>query len=235
MMAVLSTAHWQSVAADLFDRGVGRLGRLLVPSDCHALTALFDDDSRFRSTVVMEQVGYGRGRYRYFDYPLPPTIATLRQSLYAGLAPIANAMQTAAGRPQRFPDDLDTWLAVCHAAGQTRPTPLLLRYHTGGYNALHRDLYGDLWFPLQVVVQLSDPSCDFSGGEFLLVEQRPRQQSVGRALQPGQGEGLVFPVFDRPVPRRGGTGHTRRPVRHGVSEVSAGVRTTLGLIFHDAA
>jgi len=231
---------WASVADSLFDRGVASISQLLSADSCTAVRSLFNEDARFRKTIVMERIGYGRGTYKYFDYPLPDEISELRTTLYAGLAPIANRMNEVSHRPDRFPASLDAWTNRCHGAGQTRATPLLLRYGPGGYNALHRDLYGDLWFPLQVVVQLSDPDHDFDGGEFLLVEQRPRQQSIGRALRPALGEALVFPVFDRPVARQSGRngshrGWTRRPVRHGVSEVTSGERTTLGIIFHDAA
>lgn len=231
---------WDRVADDLFDRGVASLGRLMGADSCTPIRSLFVEEARFRKTVEMERIGFGRGTYRYFDYPLPGQIEALRRALYSRLAPIATRMNEVSGRPERFPASLDTWLDRCHDAGQTRATPLLLQYGPGGYNALHRDLYGDLWFPLQVVIQLTDPGRDFQGGEFLLVEQRPRQQSVGRALQPGLGEALVFPVHDRPVARQPGRdgrprGWTRRPIRHGVSEVTGGERTTLGIIFHDAA
>jgi hypothetical protein len=176
---------------------------------------------------------FGEGAYKYFAYPLPPTVAKLREALYPALAEAANGMAEALGRAERYPSRLDDWLATCHAAGQTRPTPLLLRYEAGGWNALHRDLYGPLVFPLQATILLSRPGEDFEGGEFLLVEQRPRQQSMGTAVALGQGEMIVFPVFDRPV--AGVRGTYRAQLRHGVSRVGRGERCTLGLIFHDAA
>lgn len=207
--------------------------RLLEPSDCVALRAAFDDEAGFRKTIVMERLGYGRGVYRYFAYPLPPLVQRLREQLYAGLAPLANAWAEALGQPQRYPATLEEMIARCAEHGQTRPTPLVLRYRTGDHNALHQDVYGTIAFPLQATVLLSEPGREFSGGEFVLVEQRPRKQSLPHVVPLSLGDAVVFPNSVRPVPSaRGGS---RTTFRHGVGEVRSGERLTLGLIFHDAA
>ena len=206
---------------------------LLDPATCGSIAALYGDDDRFRKRIIMEQRAYGRGEYKYFAYPLPDPIATLRAALYPPLAQVANAWRRTLGEPESFPPALDDYLALCHAAGQTRPTPLLLRYEAGGFNCLHQDLYGDLAFPLQVVVLLSRPGEDFTGGEFLLVEQRPRAQSRAEVVTLAQGEAAIFPVHHRPA--MGARRPYRATMRHGVSRVHTGVRQTLGIIFHDAA
>ena len=180
----------------------------------------------------MERLGYGRGVYKYFAYPLPVLVAKLRADLYRALAPVADRWAEALGRPERFPPELDDFLARCHANGQTRPTPLLLRYTAGDHNALHQDVYGDVAFPLQATVLLSHPGSGFTGGEFVLVEQRPRKQSVPHVVPLGFGDAVVFPNAARPV--RGARGASRTVFRHGVGEVRSGERLTLGLIFHDA-
>ncbi|HEY7514003.1 MAG TPA: 2OG-Fe(II) oxygenase [Vicinamibacteria bacterium] len=208
------------------------MGRLLTTAECIRLKALYDDDRLFSSRVEMERHRFGVGEYKYFTRPLPDLVEELRHGAYPPLARIANEWARALGRQDRYPADLGAFLRRCHAAGQTRPTPLLLRYQTGGFNALHQDLYGDVAFPLQLTVFLSRPGRDFTGGEFLLVEQRPRSQSVGDSLQLGQGEAVVFPNRHRPV--RGRRGFHRASVRHGVSRLHSGHRYALGVIFHDA-
>jgi hypothetical protein len=214
------------------DEGYARR-KLLDEHMCGELAAMYEDDSRFRSRVVMQRHNFGRGEYQYFSYPLPQPVARLREALYPPLAVIANAWRSAVGEASRFPDTLPAFLAECHSVGQQRPTPLLLRYHAGDYNCLHQDVYGPLIFPLQVTILLSAPEKDFTGGEFVLVEQRPRAQSRAEVVPLGQGDGVIFPVHHRPV--RGKRGYYRIAVRHGVSRVSSGVRQTLGIIFHDAA
>jgi hypothetical protein len=219
-------------AADLAANGYTTL-HLLDTATCRSLAALYDDETRFRSRVVMQRHGFGRGEYKYLDYPLPEPVATLRAALYRPLAAIANAWRAALRDEGRFPATLDAFLAECHAAGQTRPTPLLLRYGRDDFNCLHQDLYGPLVFPLQLTVLLSAPGEDFSGGEFVLVEQRPRAQSRAAVVQLAQGEAVIFPVHHRPA--QGARGVHRVTMRHGVSRVTGGVRQTLGIIFHDAA
>ena len=206
---------------------------LLAAETCRALAASYDDDARFRKRVVMEQHAYGSGEYKYFGYPLPDTVATLRAALYPSLAVVANAWRAVLGQTAKFPDTLEAYLLQCHAAGQTRPTPLLLRYGPGGFNCLHQDVYGDLVFPLQVAVLLDEPGTDFSGGEFIMVEQRPRAQSRPIVVPLRQGEAVIFPVHHRPG--LGKKGPYRLTMRHGVSRIHTGRRHTLGLIFHDAA
>ncbi|QCQ92865.1 2OG-Fe(II) oxygenase [Rhodococcus sp. SGAir0479] len=205
---------------------------LLEPDECRELAELFDDGALFRSTIDMARHRYGAGRYRYFDYPLPPSIAELRARFYEKLVPVAREWAGRLGRPAPWPDTLDEWLATCHAAGQTRPTPLILRYGPGDWNALHRDLYGELVFPLQVVIGLDEPGVDHDGGEFLLVEQRARAQSRGTATVLRQGHAFVFTTSDRPV--QSARGWSAAPMRHGVSTVRGGARRTLGLVLHDA-
>jgi hypothetical protein len=220
------------LAADLTEHGYATVP-LLEAAICRELTALYDDDARFRSRVVMQRHNFGRGEYKYLAYPLPEPVAAVRAALYPPLAAIANAWRAALGEAARFPPALDEFLAECHAAGQTRPTPLLLRYGEGDYNCLHQDLYGNLVFPLQLTVLLSEPGRDFTGGEFVLVEQRPRAQSRPVVVPLAQGEAVIFPVHHRPV--QGARGPHRVTMRHGVSQVRNGRRHTLGVIFHDAA
>src|ERR1700722_5833761 len=207
--------------------------RVLDSKTCRALAALYDDETRFRSRVVMQRHNYGRGEYKYLAYPLPAPVAELRAALYPPLAQISNDLRATLGETWRFPPTLEAFLDECQAAGQTRPTPLLLRYGPDDFNCLHQDLYGELVFPLQVVILLSDPGRDFTGGEFLLVEQRPRAQSRGEVVPLGLGDAAIFPVHHRPT--RGAKGAYRLTMRHGVSRVRSGNRQTLGLIFHDAA
>jgi hypothetical protein len=228
-------ADWGAVARSLDDEGGALLPQLLTPSECAELARLYDSGGPglFRATVDMERHRFGSGSYKYFAAPLPEPVEALRQALYPRLRPIAQDWYAKLGRPAEWPESLDEWLDTCHRAGQTKPTPLLLRYGPGDWNALHRDLYGDKVFPLQVVINLNDPGRDHEGGEFLLLEQRPRAQSRGSARLVPQGHGLVFTTRDRPV--RSARGWSAAPVRHGVSVIRSGQRHTLGLLFHDAA
>ncbi len=222
---------WTALEEQLETRGHALPGRLLTARECGALARYFDDDARFRSTIDMEAKRYGSGRYRYFANPLPEIVCHLREVLYPPLARLANRWWERLGFEERFEPGLAEFLARCRRAGQERPTPLLLRYGAGGYNRLHQDVYGAVAFPFQVVVLLSDPR-SFGGGEFLLTEQRFRMQSRGWAVSLERGQALIFPNAIRPL--RGPRGDTRANIRHGVSEVSHGKRTTLGIIFHDA-
>jgi hypothetical protein len=224
---------WAAVEGQLDARGFARAGALLGARECSALARLFDDDERFRSTIEMEPRRYGRGRYRYLAYPLPARVQALREACYGPLAAIANRWQERLGRAERYETGLDAFLARCHAAGQTRPTPLLLRYRAGDYNRLHQDVYGAVAFPLQIAIVLSREGEDYTGGEFLLTERRARMQSRGHAIRLARGEAVVFPNAVRPV--EGPRGWARAEVRHGVSDVHSGERLTLGLIFHDAS
>ncbi len=217
--------------ADLDDRGCATLAGLLDAGQCHALAGLYDGDG-FRSHIVMGRHGFGRGEYKYFSYPLPDLVAELRGALYPRLAPIANRWNAAMGLAGYYPDRHADFLARCHAAGQTRPTPLLLRYGADDYNCLHQDLYGAHVFPLQVAILLSRPEVDFTGGEFVLTEQRPRMQSRAEVVRLDQGDAVVFAVHHCPV--QGRRGVYRVNLRHGVSRVRTGRRHTLGIIFHDA-
>ena len=219
--------------AALETAGHGVIRGLLGARECAAMAALYDDPARFRSKVVMAKHGFGRGEYQYLAHPLPERVLELRRSLYAALVPSANRWAEALGKPGRYPERLETYLEECHAAGQTRPTPLLLRYGPGDFNCLHQDLYGALAFPFQVTVLLSKPEADFRGGEFVLTQQRPRMQSRVDVVPLGQGDAVAFAVNERPV--QGTRGVYRVRMRHGVSEVRSGQRHTLGIIFHDAA
>ncbi|MGN6463443.1 MAG: 2OG-Fe(II) oxygenase [Pseudolabrys sp.] len=223
---------WNNIAADLDARGCAVLDALLTPAESRALAALYDEDSRFRSRVIMARHGFGRGEYKYFSYPLPDLIATLRTAFYPRLAPIANGWNERMGIATRYPDRHKDFLTLCHDAGQTRPTPLLLRYDAGDYNCLHQDLYGELAFPLQATILLSQPDEDFTGGEFVLTEQRPRMQSRPEVVPLRQGDAVLFAVHHRPV--EGTRGYYRVQMRHGVSRLRSGHRHTLGVIFHDA-
>jgi len=224
--------NWPAVTAELDDLGCAAAGAVLTAQECQDVAGLYDEDGRFRSTVDMARHRFGQGEYRYFDRPLPDLVAGLREAFWPHLLPIAREWAMKLGRPSPWPDQLADWLAQCHDAGQTRPTPLLLRYAKGDWNALHRDLYGDLVFPLQVVIGLDEPGDDYDGGEFLIVEQRPRAQSRGTATVLRRGHAVVFTTRDRPV--RSARGWSAAPVRHGVSVLRRGHRLTLGLIFHDA-
>lgn len=225
-------AEWDQAARELDEYGCTVLEHLLSPAQCRALAELYSDESRFRSRVVMARHGFGRGEYQYFRYPLPEPIAGLRTAVYGRLAPIANRWNEAMGLEPRYPLDHADYLARCHAAGQRKPTPLLLRYEVGDYNCLHQDLYGAHVFPLQLAVLLSEPGRDFTGGEFVMTEQRPRMQSRAEVVPLRQGDGVVFAVHHRPV--RGTRGTYRVNLRHGVSRIRSGRRYTVGIIFHDA-
>ena len=229
----VEAVDWDAVGADLDRYGCGLTGPLLVPEEAAEIAKLYPDDSRFRSTIDMARYRFGEGEYRYFAEPFPEAVTGLRQALYPRLLPIARDWWTRLGRDAPWPDSLQQWLTMCHDAGQKRPTPILLKYGEGDWNALHRDLYGELVFPLQVVINLSEPGVDHTGGEFLLYEQRPRAQSRATATLIPHGHGLVFTTRDRPV--RSARGWSAAPVRHGVSVIRSGQRFTLGLVFHDAA
>jgi len=224
---------WRRLAADLDAQGSAVVPQLLGVSECRVVAALYRQDRLFRSRVVMARHGFGRGEYRYFNYSLPALIAQLREAFYSRLVPIANGWNERLGSEDRYPATHAEYLARCHAASQTRPTPLLLRYEAGDFNCLHQDLYGEHIFPLQVAVLLSQPGVDFEGGEFVITEQRPRQQSRVEVLGLRQGDAAVFAVSHRPV--EGQRGSFRVNLRHGVSRIRSGERHTLGLIFHDAA
>jgi uncharacterized protein len=224
---------WQALAEEVNAYGCARTPPLLSGGECRGISALYEQDEKFRATIDMARHRFGSGQYRYFGYPLPELVERLRAAFYPRLLPIARDWAARLGRPAPWPDTLGEWLDMCHAAGQQKPTAILLRYQAGDWNALHRDLYGDLVFPLQVVIGLDQPGTDHAGGEFLLVEQRPRAQSRGTASLLHQGQALIFTTRDRPVESK--RGWSASPVRHGVSTVRSGVRRTLGLVFHDAA
>jgi hypothetical protein len=228
----LARLHWPAVERDLDDRGAAILPALLTPEECRALAGLYDQEAPFRSRVVMSRHGFGRGEYRYFAYPLPDLVQALRQALYPRLVPLANRWNEAMGVDVRYPPTHQAFLARCHAAGQTRPTPLLLRYGPCDYNCLHQDLYGEHVFPLQAAVLLAQPHLDFTGGEFVLTEQRPRMQSRAEVVPLQRGDAVVFAVHHRPV--AGARGPYRVQLRHGVSRLRSGRRHALGVIFHDA-
>ena len=229
----VDTGDWHSITAEVNDFGGALLPRLLTPPETAEIRRLYPDDHLFRATIDMRRYRFGEGEYRYLARPYPEPIEQLKQALYPRLLPIAREWWTKLGRNAPWPDTLDDWLDMCHVAGQTKSTAILLKYGAGDWNALHRDLYGDLVFPLQVVVNLSEPGVDHTGGEFLLVEQRPRAQSRGTATVLPHGHGFVFTTRERPV--RSIRGWSAAPVRHGVSAVRSGERLTLGLVFHDAA
>jgi uncharacterized protein len=230
--ARVDAIDWAQAESELDTHGCAVLKSLLSPDECRALAALYPDDAHFRSRIVMGRHGFGRGEYKYFSYPLPKIIAALRPALYARLQGIANRWNEAMGIEIRYPEGHDAFLKRCHAAGQTRPTPLLLQYEAGDYNCLHQDLYGEHVFPLQVAMLLSEPGRDFTGGQFVLTEQRPRMQSRAEVVPLLQGDAVAFAVHHRPV--QGTRGAYRVNLRHGVSRVRSGHRHTLGVIFHDA-
>ena len=223
---------WAIVEADLEAGGCAIVPQLLAPDTCASIRSLYAQDARFRSRVVMARHGFGRGEYKYFASPLPPLIAELRNAMFPALSAIANRWNAALGIESHFPDRHADFLERCHRAGQTKPTPLLLRYVAGDYNCLHQDVYGEHVFPLQVAVLLADPGTEFTGGEFVLTEQRPRAQSRVNVVPLSRGDAVIFPVRHRPI--RGTRGHYRASIRHGVSRLRSGERYTLGIIFHDA-
>ena len=229
----IAKLDWAQIESELDQRGYATTGRLLQSAECAELSARYDDDGQFRSRIDMRRHGFGQGEYKYFANPLPQPVAALRRGLYPHLVGLANRWQEALRLPSRFPETLEGLTELCHAAGQRRPTPLLLRYAAGDFNCLHQDVYGDLVFPLQVAFLLSRPGQDFTGGEFVLVEQRPRAQSRAEVVPLAQGEGVIFAVRHRPA--TGTRGTYRLAMRHGVSRLRSGTRMTLGVIFHDAA
>ncbi|MBV8576762.1 MAG: 2OG-Fe(II) oxygenase [Acetobacteraceae bacterium] len=229
----LDATDWPRLASGLDAEGWAVIEHLLDPHECERIAALYDEDGPFRSRVVMARHGFGQGEYKYFASPLPETVAELRRSLYPHLAPVANRWNEAMGITVRYPKTHAAFLERCHQAGQTKPTPLLLKYGPGDYNCLHQDLYGEHIFPVQAAILLSEPGRDFSGGEFVLTEQRPRMQSRASVVPLRQGDAVVFAVHHRPV--QGTRGFYRVVLRHGVSKLRSGERFTLGIIFHDAA
>jgi uncharacterized protein len=231
--ARVATYDWQALAGELAGYGCAVLPKLLSSAECHAIAALYRDESHFRSHIHMARHGFGKGEYRYFKYPLPDLLGGLRTALYPRLAGVANEWNGRMGINERYPGDHASFLKRCHDAGQTRPTPLLLQYVPGDFNCLHQDLYGDLAFPIQVAILLSKPGMDFTGGEFVLTEQRPRMQSRVEVVPLRQGDAVAFAVHNRPV--QGSKGNYRVNLRHGVSRVRSGMRHTVGIIFHDAA
>ena len=224
---------WDRVETELGERGYATTGSLLSQEECRELIAGYARDELFRSKVVMARHGFGRGEYKYYRYPLPEIIVELREAFYPRLSKIANAWAESLGREPDFPAEHSEYINRCHAAGQRRPTPLILKYGAGDYNCLHQDLYGEMYFPMQVAILLSEPGNEFAGGEFVLVEQRPRMQSRVEVVPLAQGEGVIFAVNQRPV--RGSKGYYRVAMRHGVSRLHTGKRYTLGVIFHDAS
>ncbi|HZM93171.1 MAG TPA: 2OG-Fe(II) oxygenase [Vicinamibacterales bacterium] len=231
-VARVQSLDWQQMHDELNAYGCARLEGVLTGDECDAVVRLYPDDQRFRSRVVMARHGFGRGEYKYFSYPLPRLIEALRTELYRRLAPVANQWNDVMGIAVRFPGEHADFIARCHQAGQTRPTPLLLQYDAGDYNCLHQDLYGEHVFPLQVAILLSEPGRDFTGGEFVLTEQRPRMQSRAEVVPLRRGDAVAFAVRHRPV--QGTRGAYRVNLRHGVSRLRSGHRHTLGIIFHDA-
>jgi hypothetical protein len=231
-LPTIGALDWPAIERDLDAHGCAVAPKLISPETCRALAALYPDDSRFRSRIVMASHGFGRGEYKYFAYPLPELIVALRRGFYSRLAPIADRWNEAMGVPARYPAEHDAFLTRCREAGQSRPTPLLLRYGPGDYNCLHQDVYGEHLFPLQVAILLSEPERDFTGGEFVLTEQRPRMQSRPEVVSLTQGDGVIFAVRERPA--QGTRGTYRVNMRHGVSRIKTGERFTLGIILHDA-
>src|SRR5499427_3687999 len=230
--ARVAAYDWQVLGGELDNYGCAVLEKLLSPEECRTIAALYSDESHFRSHIHMARHGFGKGEYRYFKYPLPDLLGELRTALYPYLAGLANEWNRRLGIDERYPNNHASFLKRCHDGGQTRPTPLLLQYVPGDFNCLHRDLYGDLAFPMQVAILLSEPGKDFTGGEFVLTEQRPRMQSRAEVVPLPQGDAVVFAVHNRPV--KGSRGTYRVNLRHGVSRVRSGMRHTLGIIFHDA-
>jgi hypothetical protein len=230
--ARIAAYDWPTVLAELDSAGSAVLPKILTPSECRTLAALYAEPSHFRSHVIMARHGFGKGEYRYFGYPLPDLLGGLRAALYPRLAGLANRWNARMAIGERYPDSHAAYLERCHAAGQTRPTPLLLQYGPGDFNCLHQDLYGDLVFPIQVAILLSEPEEDFTGGEFCITEQRPRMQSRVEVVPLRRGDAVAFAVNNRPV--QGTRGSYRVMLRHGVSRVRSGLRHTAGIIFHDA-
>jgi hypothetical protein len=232
IQARINALNWPRISASLHEQGWARTGEILTTQECEELRALYSNDNLFRSRVVMARHRFGLGEYKYFAYPLPDLVTELRESLYARLAAVANDWESKLGGKSHYPNTHQEFIKLCHAGGQTRPTPLMLRYESGGYNCLHQDLYGAVYFPLQTVFMLDRPELDFCGGEFVLVEQRPRAQSAAHVVSPRQGEAVIFTTRWRPV--KGSRGYYRVNIRHGVSAITRGLRHTLGIVYHDA-
>ena len=228
----IENINWERAAVDINHTGYAILPNVLTVAECDAVINEYDNDALYRKTVVMERHQYGRGEYKYFSYPLPPLVQQLRENVYPKLAPVVNGWMKALNKETRFPPALAEQLALCHANNQLKPTALILKYAAGGFNALHQDLYGELFFPLQMVIFLNEPGIDYKGGEFVLIEQKPRAQSKAIVLNPHKGDILVFTTNFRPV--NGVKGYHRVNMKHGVSEITEGKRHTLGIIFHDA-
>lgn len=228
----IDALDWPRIITSLHDSGWARTGQVLTAEECDALRELYVNDQLFRSRIVMERYRFGLGEYKYFAYPLPEIVSELRESLYQHLAGVANEWSVKLGGKAQYPGVHREFIRHCHSRGQKHPTPLMLRYERGGYNCLHQDLYGEVYFPLQTVFMLDQPGRDFEGGEFVLVEQRPRAQSAAQVITPQQGEGVIFTTRWRPM--QGARGHYRVNIKHGVSPVTAGVRHTLGIVYHDA-
>ena len=228
----IDSLNWPAIHQSLRASGWARTGKLLSAEECRSIRDLYADDARFRSKVVMARHRFGLGEYKYFSAPLPRLVVELRESFYSHLVPVANEWSAQLGTKAAYPERHRDFIAQCHERGQVRPTPLLLRYERGGYNCLHQDLYGEIYFPLQTVFLLDQPEADFNGGEFVLVEQRPRAQSSAQVIAPQQGEAVIFTTRWRPV--QGTRGHYRVNIKHGVSAVTGGIRHTLGIVYHDA-
>ncbi|RWY57553.1 prolyl 4-hydroxylase subunit alpha [Mucilaginibacter gilvus] len=229
----IEQTDWKEIAESLNNKGYATVPQILSADECDGLRHQYGDDTLYRKTIVMENHGYGMGQYKYYNYPLPGIVEGLRRMIYPNIAPVANNWMQALGIAKTFPGTLKELTELCHAHAQNRPTPLILKYGKGGYNAMHQDLYGEIFFPMQLVVCLNQPGQDFEGGEFVLIEQRPRMQSKAIVLNPGKGDMLIFTTNFRPA--KGSKGYHRVNMRHGVSELSGGERHTLGVIFHDAS
>jgi hypothetical protein len=229
---IIDLVNWNNITGEMNDRGYATIPNVLTSAECDELIARYNNEALYRKTISMERYRFGLGEYKYYQYPLPPVIQQLRESVYPKLAHIANNWMRVLNIEKHFPASLEQLLELCDAHGQKRPTPLILQYGEGGYNTLHQDLYGDVYFPMQLVVFLNEPGTDYQGGEFVLIEQRPRAQSKAIVLKPRRGDMLLFTTNFRPV--KGSKGYYRVNMKHGVSEITSGKRHTLGIIFHDA-
>lgn len=232
LKAKLATTNWQLVSESMNEKGYAIIPKVLSGEQCNELIQEYDNENRYRKTVVMERYNFGLGAYKYFDYPLPKIIQTLRETIYPKLSPIANLWMKVLKIDKLFPETLEELQSLCHQNNQLKPTPLILKYGKGGFNTLHQDLYGDVYFPIQTVLFLNEPDIDFTGGEFVLTQQKPRAQSKAIVLKPKKGDMLIFTTNFRPI--KGTKGYYRANMKHGVSEVISGERHTLGIIFHDA-
>jgi uncharacterized protein len=229
----IENINWDNCTLEINERGYTQISAVLTTEECNGLIGQYDNETLYRKTITMERYNFGKGEYKYYQYPLPETIQALRENIYPHLAPIANNWMRVLNIDKQFPVALNELLGLCHAEGQQRPTPLILKYGKGGYNTLHQDLYGEVYFPVQVVLFLNELGEEYNGGEFVLIEQRPRAQSKAIVLKPAKGDMLIFTTNFRPV--KGSKGYYRVNMKHGVSEIAAGARHTLGIIFHDAA